>query len=374
VTAPGLKLTVYLGERDRARAAPGAEPHAGGGPLAAALIDLFARRRIRTSCLLRGVEGFGARHRLQTTRLLTLSEDLPLVAVAVDRPAAIGALLEEVAALQGDGLATLERVALVGDDGGRLRGEELPDGGPGDALRATLHLGRQQRVDGRPAHLVAVETLRAAGVDGATVLLGVDGTTRGERARARFFSRNADVPLLAISAGRRAPTAAALAELTARIPGLLATVERVRLLDGGGGGDGRTQRRPQPEPEPPPGGHGKLTVYGSEQTLVEGQPLHAALVRRLRAERIAGATALRGLWGYHGARPPHGDRFLALRRHVPVVTVAIDAPERIAQAERIARELTAGGRGLVTREHVPALRAARPGEGLVGSLRLDDAG
>ena len=34
--------------------------------------------------LLRGAEGFGAKQRLQTQRLLSLSEDLPVVAVAVD--------------------------------------------------------------------------------------------------------------------------------------------------------------------------------------------------------------------------------------------------------------------------------------------------
>jgi PII-like signaling protein len=351
VTVPGLKLTVYCGERDRA---PGGEGAA--GPLAEALMALFARHRIRTSCLLRGVEGFGARHRLQTTRMLTLSEDLPLVAVAVDAPAAIEGLLDEVAALQRRGLATLERVALL--DGG----DPLP-GGPGDALRVTLHLGRQQRIGGRPAHLVAVETLRAAGVDGATVLLGVDGTTRGVRARARFLSRNADVPLLVISAGGRAASAAALERLHEQMPGLLATVERVHVAGGASGSRGAA---------PAPGAHRKLTVYGSEQTLVEGQPLHAALVRRLRAEGMAGATALRGLWGYHGDRAPHGDRFLALRRHVPVVTVAIDLAPRIERATAIAGELTARG-GLVTIETVPALRAGGL-EGLSGSLRLGDAG
>lgn len=354
MTVAGLKLTVYCGERDRAPTGAGA---GAGGPLAEALMALFARHRIRTSCLLRGVEGFGARHRLQTTRMLTLSEDLPLVAVAVDAPAAIEGLLDEVAALQRTGLATLERVALL--DGG----DPLPGGGPGDALRVTLHLARQQRVGGRPAHLVAVETLRAAGVDGATVLLGVDGTTRGVRARARFLSRNADVPLLVISAGGHAATAAALERLHEQVPGLLATVERVHVAGGGSGGRG---------PAPAAGAHRKLTVYGSEQTLVEGQPLHAALVRRLRAEGMAGATALRGLWGYHGDRAPHGDRFLALRRHVPVVTVAIDLAQRIERATAIAGELTARG-GLVTVETVPALRAGGP-EGLSGSLRLGDAG
>jgi PII-like signaling protein len=43
----------------------------------------------------------------------------------------------------------------------------------------------------------------------------------------------------------------------------------------------------------------------------------------------AGATSLRGIWGYHGDHPPHGDRLLALRRKVPVLTVVVDRPDRI---------------------------------------------
>ena len=45
---------------------------------------------------MRGVEGFGAKQHLRTDRLLTLSEDLPLVSVAVDTRARIEAALAEV--------------------------------------------------------------------------------------------------------------------------------------------------------------------------------------------------------------------------------------------------------------------------------------
>jgi PII-like signaling protein len=65
---------------------------------------------------------------------------------------------------------------------------------------------------------------------------------------------------------------------------------------------------------------------------------------------------VRGVWGFHGDRSPHGDRLLQVRRHVPVVTSVIDAPERIAASFRIIDELTAG-HGLVTSEIVPAMTA-----------------
>jgi PII-like signaling protein len=73
-----LKLTTYFGERDRTK----------DGFLADALVDIYERRALQTSIVMRGVEGFGIKHHLQTARLLTLSEDLPMVSVAVDRASA----------------------------------------------------------------------------------------------------------------------------------------------------------------------------------------------------------------------------------------------------------------------------------------------
>jgi len=80
-----------------------------------------------------------------------------------------------------------------------------------------------------------------------------------------------------------------------------------------------------------------------------------AIVRRLRTAGLSGATTVRGLWGFHGDHPPHGDRLLQLSRRVPVVTVVIDVPERIAEAFDIIDSLTTE-QGLVTSETVPAIR------------------
>ena len=103
-------------------------------------------------------------------------------------------------------------------------------------------------------------------------------------------------------------------------------------------------------------------VFTSEQARHGNTQLHVALIRRLRDSGAAGATCLRGIWGYHGAHAPHGDKLLQLRRHVPVVTVVVDTPERIGASFAIVDELTRE-RGLVTSEIVPAL-ATPPAGGL----------
>jgi len=100
----------------------------------------------------------------------------------------------------------------------------------------------------------------------------------------------------------------------------------------------------------------KLTVYVSERARHEGRPLYSALIARLSGEGAAGATALRGLWGYHGAHSPHGERILSLRRFVPVVTMLLDTPANTRRSFEIVDEMTRQT-GLVTCETVPAVWA-----------------
>jgi PII-like signaling protein len=98
----------------------------------------------------------------------------------------------------------------------------------------------------------------------------------------------------------------------------------------------------------------RLTVYAGEQARHEGQPLHSGLIGRLRRDGASGATALRGLWGYHGDHQPHGERFWSVRRHVPVITVLLDTPANARRWFEIVDEMTRET-GLVTSEVVPAL-------------------
>jgi PII-like signaling protein len=197
-------------------------------------------------------------------------------------------------------------------------------------------------------------------VAGATALLGVDGTAHGQRRRARFFGRNLDVPLMVISVGEGERISGLLPEIGSLLRRPVVTLERATVC--------RRDGLALAEPEPTNGMWQKFMVFASEQARHGRHPLHVALIRRLREEQASGATALRGFWGYHGDHAPHGDRLLSLRRHVPVVTVVVDRPERSRRWFEIVSELTAVS-GLVTSEKVPAFRATGPGIA-DGSLEL----
>jgi PII-like signaling protein len=138
--------------------------------------------------------------------------------------------------------------------------------------------------------------------------------------------------------------------------------------------NGRLLAEPHPLPPADASGLGvwqKLMVYAGEQSRHRRHQLNGELVLALRRAGAAGATSLRGIWGYHGDHQPHGDSFWQLRRRVPVITVIVDTPDRIQQWFAIVDEHT-DETGVVTSEMVPAFRATGPVER--GGLTLVDLG
>lgn len=330
------------------------------------LMDCLARRRVAVSALCRGVEGFGLNRRIHTDRFPDIAADLPLVACAVDSRQRIQALLGDVDRAVADGLVTLEQTRLAA-------GDELADvgfpAGPGQAGKLTVFCGRAERaaIGRRPAYREAVGILRRHGAAGAIVLLGVDGTYHGRRQRAEFHSAWRNAPLMIISVGRREALAAALPDLREALERPLVTLERVAQLKHDG---------EQLERLPIVAGadrHGlgiwqTIRVYTRASAQVNGRALSTELTRRLCESGAAGATTIRGHWGFSSDECPHGDRFARLTSHAPTYTTYVDRPSKVAEAWPIIDDVTAR-HGIVTSLFVPAYRERR-GERVHGGLRL----
>lgn len=340
-----LKLTSYFAERERV------------GPrfLAEALLDLYTERGVAGSVMLRGISGFGRRGVIRTDETLTLSEDPSVTIEAIDTAAVVSALAGEVAELTSSGLITVEQAALLGDDPAEL---PLIDGD--NQIKLTMYIGRSRRINGSPAYYAICDLLHRHHFAGATVLLGVDGTSHGERRRAHFFGRNLDVPLMIIAVGSAAHAREVMPALAAMPHRPLIITERLQVCKR----DGRLLAGPPALPAHDHQGRPlwqKLVVHTSEATRHDGVPIHRALVRRLQESgATSGATVLRGVWGFHGAHEPHGDRLIQFGRQVPVMTILVDTPERIAHSFGIVDAVT-GRHGLVTCETVPALLAVHSG-------------
>jgi PII-like signaling protein len=99
----GKLLRVFIGESDQ---------H-GGKPLYQALVERVRAEGLAGATVLRGIEGFGASSHLHTSRILRLSEDLPIVVEIVDTTENIDRILPVVDEMVGDGMVTVERVEVL---------------------------------------------------------------------------------------------------------------------------------------------------------------------------------------------------------------------------------------------------------------------
>ncbi|MBS9533437.1 DUF190 domain-containing protein [Mycobacterium sp. M1] len=113
LTGPALRLTVYVGESDTWHRKP----------LYTEIVHRAQRAGLAGASVFRGVEGYGASSTIHTTRLLSMSEDLPVSVVVIDSPDRIRAFLPQLDELITEGLITLDEVEVVRYTG---RGDDQP--------------------------------------------------------------------------------------------------------------------------------------------------------------------------------------------------------------------------------------------------------
>jgi hypothetical protein len=96
-------LRLFVGESDKCD----------GRPLYEIIVERARERGLAGATVLRGVLGYGANSRIHTSKILRLSEDLPMVVEIVDEQEKIEAFLTEIDELIDEGLATLERAEVI---------------------------------------------------------------------------------------------------------------------------------------------------------------------------------------------------------------------------------------------------------------------
>jgi hypothetical protein len=98
-----LKLTVIVGEDD---------VHA-HRPVYSEIVVRAREAGLAGATVVRGIESFGRRSIVHTSRLVSLSNDLPVVVTIIDEDAKIRAFLPTVTEIVQGGIVTLEDVAVV---------------------------------------------------------------------------------------------------------------------------------------------------------------------------------------------------------------------------------------------------------------------
>ncbi len=101
---PARRLTVLVGESD----------HWHHRPLSTEIVHRAHTAGLAGASVFRGLEGFGAGRRVHTSRVLSLSEDLPVAVVIVDSRERIDAFLPTLDELLTGGLVILDDVDTIG--------------------------------------------------------------------------------------------------------------------------------------------------------------------------------------------------------------------------------------------------------------------
>ncbi len=96
-------LRIFIGENDKDD----------GRPLYEAIVLKAREIHLAGATVLRGAMGYGHSSRLHTTKILRLSEDLPLVIEIVDSEEKINAFLPTLDQLMSSGLVTIEKVRVL---------------------------------------------------------------------------------------------------------------------------------------------------------------------------------------------------------------------------------------------------------------------
>ncbi len=96
-------LRIFIGEDDKFERQP----------LYEAIVLKAREMHLAGATVLRGPMGFGHSSRLHTTKILRLSEDLPLVIEIVDIQQKIDAFLPELDGMMSSGLVTIEKVQVL---------------------------------------------------------------------------------------------------------------------------------------------------------------------------------------------------------------------------------------------------------------------
>jgi hypothetical protein len=96
-------LRIFIGESDKV----------GGRPLYEVIVEQARAKGLAGATVSRGFLGFGANSRIHTTKVLRLSEDLPVLVEIVDAPEKIEEFLPELDGMIGEGLVTLEKVQVI---------------------------------------------------------------------------------------------------------------------------------------------------------------------------------------------------------------------------------------------------------------------
>ena len=189
-SGPAKKVCIYVGEDQQYH----------GSPTYAAILDFLFYRGVSGATIVKGIAGFGADHHLHTTRILRLTENLPIKIEFIETKETVDGVMPKLRELAGTGLIEVQDTNIAKAN--------TPDGKPGaskppvlkregTAKLMRIYVGENDKWHGKPLHEALLQALRANDIAGATVYRGIMGYGANRRIHAdKTLSISHDRPMM----------------------------------------------------------------------------------------------------------------------------------------------------------------------------------
>jgi PII-like signaling protein len=171
-----------------------------GASAYAAILDFLFYRGVSGATVTRGLAGFGADHHLHTTRLVDLTQSLPIKIEFIETPQKIDEVMPKLHEMAGSGLIEVQDTNVAKP----ARSSKAPIAEPsparkieGKAKLMRIYIGENNRWGDKPLHTALLEALRANDIAGVTVYAGIMGYGANRRMHhAKTLSLSHDRPIM----------------------------------------------------------------------------------------------------------------------------------------------------------------------------------
>ena len=213
----------------------------------------------------------------------------------------------------------------------------------GAAKKLVIYVNAREHYRGEPVYEAVVRFLHRHDCAGATVTRAVAGYgASGKLHEAHLFSLTDGVPM-------RIEAVDSAQKIMALLPWIYDMVERGLIEVQDTEVVKHTTHKPEAEGaqamkhEKLEGQAKMLRIYIGADDRWEGEPLHEAIVKKLRMMDIAGATVYRGLMGYGAQQRVHKPGWLGLSSDLPIMITVVDTEEKIRRVLPVCDEMVDEG-------------------------------
>lgn len=166
---PAKKVSIYVGEDQQYH----------GHALYAAILDYLFYRGVSGANVVRGIAGFGADHKMHTTRILRLTENLPVKIEFIESAGKVEEIFPKLHEMVGTGLIEVQDTTVMkSSEPSSAEGPQVhlpPAKREGKAKLMRIFIGENDKWRDKPLYQALVESLRANDIAGVTVYQGILG-------------------------------------------------------------------------------------------------------------------------------------------------------------------------------------------------------